>query len=190
MLIQVQVQVQAQAQAQARGQVQYTRVGIKYTRVYRHRVLRTVVRTRHIARLHEGGKAHAAGWRIKFCWVGPAYRIEGARCNGPPRLLEVTEHLVRQLTWEGSNESAPGPLPTQSVVGHYYCGMPRTRQRCLSTQLVLRAWDLLIILACFDFDSIVYAQNVGIEMSTTYLHLPDIRASSPQVQASLVDPRR
>lgn len=25
--------------------------------------------------LHEGRKALAAGWGIRFCWVGPAYRI-------------------------------------------------------------------------------------------------------------------
>jgi hypothetical protein len=40
---------------------------------------------------------------LSFCRVGPAYRIEGSCCNVPPRLFEVTEHLVskcsvRQLT--------------------------------------------------------------------------------------------
>lgn len=38
------------------------------------------------------GELSFAGWAV---W-GPAYRIEGTRCNGPPRLLEVTELLVRQ----------------------------------------------------------------------------------------------
>lgn len=51
------------------------------------------------------------------------------RCSGPPRLLEVTEHLVRQSTREGANESASRPAP------------------CPFSHPVSQAWDLS---SCFD----------------------------------------
>lgn len=38
------------------------------------------------------------------------------RCSGPPRLLEVTEHLVRQSTREGANESASSQPLARSVM--------------------------------------------------------------------------
>lgn len=82
----------------------------------------TCIVIQYTAYLHEERKSLAAGWGIRFCWVGPAYRIRTNSLQRPTAAVGSYRALGKAINpaaaREGANESASSQQPAPCPLSH------------------------------------------------------------------------